>query len=666
MSCLLSIGPNSAYQHGKDPALVKQNSSGSSHACSHTRFPSDSGSAFEINKPTKFGQHGNCAWAHERPTTVSYRIQKDRDSENNFGFEEDHLTKIDRFKSVGIPSNDEQSSRSSSKSLHLPSKPRVPLILPPIPKVLGAQIDKPELEIAGLQAPSTDSEHAIMAESEQVGHVQKSEFKIPQTIHPPGRTSPYVLSPLQPQPEIQHMSRSNFDKEWAKIQALRMTIWSLRSTIHERRRALRLKQLARADAGDRYLQHIRARTAGGTQGVSHQVSGSSQAIIMDLKKMEELSHELQMASDEYGPLEDDCNDLEDTLSVQEFELQRLEKKFYDRQLHSYSLDTDEVPRQASNSSAYSGSEIGQEFHPLVTEYLSKVGDVEILKERLEYHEEEMFNLVEEKATKQKVHRDLAPEDQDFLDTFEAKKRELLDELAREQAEADILKRKCLSQRLIEEDGAPKEFQVREQEAFDNEADLDAGSETSEFVKYPILLPEPGGQKSYVDESSNLEEEPSQHLSFMVNKWLFTQLRTTPLEVNLLARTYEWKYGNIQAREKWQLDVLRLWFSDECINNWSGPLTSSGVDTRAAQKTGHASTLSSDIQEHAQIETLIDNVFLGTSEGKTESMGSSNDDTVDTIFAAPRPSSIAASDTPESPDVRSEEQFVTQMANLDII
>ncbi|KAL5326816.1 hypothetical protein ACEPPN_004505 [Leptodophora sp. 'Broadleaf-Isolate-01'] len=110
---------------------------------------------------------------------------------------------------------------------------------------------------------------------------------------------------------------------------------------------------------------------------------------------------------------------------------------------------------------------------------------------------------------------------------------------------------------VREDGNIKDFDVREKETFANEADVDAGKETSGYAKFPILISEPGGQISHVDEPTVDQEEPRLDFNFAVNKWLLRQLRMSPLEVNLLSRTYELQYGMINEREKWQHDLLRL-------------------------------------------------------------------------------------------------------------
>jgi hypothetical protein len=41
--------------------------------------------------------------------------------------------------------------------------------------------------------------------------------------------------------------------------------------------------------------------------------------------------------------------------------------------------------------------------------------------------------------------------------------------------------------------------------------------------------------------------------------MLDKLRSSPLDVNLLARTFESVAG--KTRDEWQLDVLKLWYKD---------------------------------------------------------------------------------------------------------
>ncbi|KAG4435147.1 hypothetical protein IFR05_009379 [Cadophora sp. M221] len=509
----------------------------------------------------------------------------------------------------------------------------------------STEVNKSDLHNTKAPEGSPSVNHAIMAEPEHIGIVHSPHIPNREVSHPPGPAAPPIqpelVTKMNPIPKSQLMDSTSFDKDWPRIQRLRVNVWSLRSTIHEHRGVLRAKQLVRADAGDRYLQSVRARSLGGTRTTFAKTDLEDPTITNDLKMMEDLLHEFEVASDEYGPLEDDCNLLEDTLSAQEYELQKLEKRFYERNEHGSSLDADAIPRQASTLSTYSGSEIGQEFHPFVAEYLSKVGDVEILKERLEYHEEERFNLEEESATKRRMALELASDDQEWLDNFDTTKYELQDEIDREERELEVLKTRCFSAGLIDEDGNIKDFDVREKETFANEADVDAGSETSGYAKFPILISEPGGQISHVDEPAVDREESQPDFNFAINNWLLKQLQMSPLEVNLLSRTYELKYGMINEREKWQRDLLRLWYSDDPGKGWPTTLTSSGVVTMAPREPGYASTISSFNSHHKLSDVPMNAGFLDQTSTESESINSGDDDTT---FVAPRPTPLAIAST----------------------
>ncbi|KAH9206760.1 hypothetical protein DL95DRAFT_66577 [Leptodontidium sp. 2 PMI_412] len=651
MSCLYPSGSNDVYKHDEQGlALVRRDSRASSNARNHRKLDSDS--AF----PGKFGQGEKCAWAPDRPITVSKRTTREEVTEAGFSFKKDLLDKLDIFQS-NVPSNNRESSQSSLKSLHSTSQPRVPLMLPRSLELPSTEVDKPDQHIAKAPEGCPSVKHVVMAGSEHIGIVPIPWIPNQQVSHPPGPATPPIqptsVTKNDPLPKSQLMDSTSFDKDWPKIQRLRVNIWSLRSTIHERRGALRAKQLARADAGDRYLQSIRARSLGGARPTFAKTDLEDPTIAHELKMMEDLLHDFQVASDEYGPLEDDCNLLEDTLSAQEYELQKLEKRFYEQEMHGSLLDADAIPRQASTSSAYSGSEIDQEFHPFVAEYLSKVGDVEILKERLEYHEEERFNLEEERATKKRVALDLASDDEEWLDNFDATKRELQDEIDREEAELEVLKARCFSEGLIDEDGDIKDFDVREKETFANEADVDAGRETSGYAKFPILISEPGGQISHVDEPTVDQEEPRLDFNFAVNKWLLRQLRMSPLEVNLLSRTYELQYGMINEREKWQHDLLRLWYSDDPGKEWFTTLTSSEAITMAPRKTACESTVSSVNSRYQLSDVPMNGGLLDQANRESESINSGDDDTT---FAAPRPTPLATIDTHIRLGVHSRSQF----------
>jgi hypothetical protein len=65
----------------------------------------------------------------------------------------------------------------------------------------------------------------------------------------------------------------------------------------------------------------------------------------------------------------------------------------------------------------------------------------------------------------------------------------------------------------------------------------------------------------------------------IDQWLLHQLRSSPLDVNFLARTFE-DFGDIGG-EKWQFDVLAFWYKDGARNGESHyRVYSSGISTQA--------------------------------------------------------------------------------------
>src|ERR1700709_510353 len=96
-----------------------------------------------------------------------------------------------------------------------------------------------------------------------------------------------------------------FAIQWQKIHSLRVAIWGLRSEVQQQRTLLRTKQYARAAIDDKDMQLARLQE-------SERISGTKHAENR-WRKLEEILQDSEEARAEYGPLEDDCNLLEDQL-----------------------------------------------------------------------------------------------------------------------------------------------------------------------------------------------------------------------------------------------------------------------------------------------------------------------------------------------------------------
>jgi hypothetical protein len=357
----------------------------------------------------------------------------------------------------------------------------------------------------------------------------------------------------------QPQRRESEDDILEKIGVLRAEVWGLRSSLSEKRGVLREKELAKSVADDNFMKFIR------TTGLGKL---SRKDKMKDLELLRKLFEECEMLRNEYGPLEDDCNILENDLNNREYEMQKLEKVLDERWKGSPPSQPETAsPQNSPPPSNYSGSEFSQDFHPLVAEYLSKIGDIEIFRERLDWHTEEKLTLEDEKERRERVDRKLVEADQKWLDNYSEAKAALFKELKEAEDDAEKLRMRCYSLGLVDEEGEPLDFERQERQTFTAE-EIDAGTEKSDFVKFPLLLPIPGNKdfplpapNPQPDDKKEEDIHKKQNPSDRINDWLLTKLRSSPLDVNLLVRTSESIVGHIITGEKWQFDVLMFWYND---------------------------------------------------------------------------------------------------------
>jgi hypothetical protein len=406
-----------------------------------------------------------------------------------------------------------------------------------------------------------------------------------------GRLFPMQNAPsLQPSPQSRqaHRKRSG-DEIMEKIRAIRAEVWGLRSNIFEKRTVLREKENAKSIADDELIKYLR------TTGLGR-LSRKNRMDVQDILKR--LFEECETLRNEYGPLEDDYNLLENVLNNREYEMQKLEAALEKRWTEAPLSEQENTSFEHSPPpSSYSGSEFSQDLHPLVAEYLSKVGDVEIFRERLDWHADERLSLEQQKETLERVDMRLAEADQTWLNNYSETEAALTKQLEDAEAEAERLRIQCFSRGLIDEYGEPLDFEDQERQTFTDE--LDPGSERSDFVKFPRLLHNPGSKNDLLPDpplpSDDTKEEDlfrkTQDPSDRINSWLLRTLRSSPLDVNLLSRTFQHTVGLIPEGEEWQIEVLAFWYRDgskEMAAKYQRSL--SEVVTHSRQKTGeqHAS------------------------------------------------------------------------------
>jgi hypothetical protein len=416
----------------------------------------------------------------------------------------------------------------------------------------------------------------------------------------PGRVAPSNAVVTAESRRIRHGSAAEI--EWQRIQKLRVDNWSLRSQIHEMRNHLRQMQRAKSEADDILIRRMTVQGLNLIHGLDNFSEGQ--------KSLKELLDDCQIARDAYGPLEDDCNRLEDQLSAQEFELDRLEERFYSRPLEETNLlDRPLAPAETNDPHIHSSSDEEEddedEYHPLVSQYLSKLGDLDILRERLDDLRDDKRALEDQRETRRKIGMTLDPESQLRLENAQSDEDELRRRIQTLQKELEMMEQDCLSKGLIDEDGEPTDFETREERSFNDEEEMSPLDQKSEYVKYPLLLPLPGIKPT---RDSHYEPRPDEKSDFTtiinpnmklprlphplkhpnrsamynllsnlekwnstarINEWILHRLQGSALEVNLLAGIFQLTSGDITDR--WQIAVLRLWFRDATMRDMDGGL-----------------------------------------------------------------------------------------------
>ncbi|KAG4420848.1 hypothetical protein IFR04_006030 [Cadophora malorum] len=349
---------------------------------------------------------------------------------------------------------------------------------------------------------------------------------------------------------------------WTEVRRIRAVVWGLRSKVHEFRVDLKLKQDKKADADDRLFRFMVLKGFGATLDN------------VDLQKpaqetLEVLMRNCQEARDVYGPLEAECTSLENQLSRHEFNLTRLEEPFF-LQVDEPRVFLSPEPSLAANQPLRDDSVLSvdedfsdPEYHPLVSEYLSKLADLDLLHERRDELIDEQQSLEEEKQSRQRLGKTLDPDDQTWLDNSQIELGTLLNKIRLLDQDLEALKTKCLSKGLIDNSGEPTTFQTLESFSFKEEDELKSLEQTSEYVKYPILFPHPWSRKGPVETYEPDPDQTSDKITKRINEWILNYLRKSALAVNLLEGAYEGIGGKVYP--EWQIEVLKVWFKDATIS-----------------------------------------------------------------------------------------------------
>ncbi|CAG8951675.1 hypothetical protein HYFRA_00005475 [Hymenoscyphus fraxineus] len=380
---------------------------------------------------------------------------------------------------------------------------------------------------------------------------------------------------------------ASFDKLWRQVQRQRVNNWTLRGEIHRIRIRLRDLQLAKSKADDSLFQHITKRELLG-QNIEEK------RLLYGERSTRALMQACQLIRDKYGPLEDDCNRLEDKLSADEFKQNQLEEELYKHLKEPLSPNSESGTMTQIDSTATASTPSpmiydlaeASELHPLVRAFLSKLGDLYLLMEEYDNLVEDKETLVEERSKRAQVGLQLSVEDQNFLINFESTESELTKKITETQNEVDKMRKDCFERGLVDENDEPTDLVTQERLSF-REENLNAQENTSEYVKYPLLLPRQGIRDVVgKDEVEKAFHGKPHDTTNRINRWLLENMLGSPLEVRLLASTFEQFEGG-KISERWQYLVLDCWTRD--VPNLRRPnVYSSSLTTHASPRSNRSS------------------------------------------------------------------------------
>jgi hypothetical protein len=342
-------------------------------------------------------------------------------------------------------------------------------------------------------------------------------------------------------------------KEWSRLRSLRTNVLRLRSQLRIKRAELHEKQLAKSTADEAFIRYVREHRP---------VSSPNQTLDAYYTAM-------QTARDEYGPLEYDYNQFEDILDETEFEMAKIEGRLYNSRVTT-SLETpsfDQPLQDSGNNipgtpSSFLGlsSDIQDEYHPLHVEYLSRLGDLDLAKERYHNMKHERQSLISERESRSRIGLQLQGELQVFLNELPAHEAEVQREIAEIETDVLRLRSECLAVGIDLNDNDDSSG------SSGADGEDDSMNITTDNEKVPAQKQSPPSQNRW-PESLILQFDPN-NKSDRINRWLLFNLRTTPLEVALLLRTFlqfmqildirQWRIDGSQ----WQDKVLFFWDKDQ--------------------------------------------------------------------------------------------------------
>lgn len=387
--------------------------------------------------------------------------------------------------------------------------------------------------------------------------------------------------------------RSGLRGKEAKLERLFWQVLTSRAAVAEKRRELRAARLAMEQVDEGLMKLIREKRT--------QQCNSTYENFLELE-----SHyrRLQDARDKYGSLEESYDTMEERLDEDEYKITKLAEELQgddDESTTHPEQDESEILSRASDDERSGDSRaVEEQEHPLYNEYLSMLGDADLVREDIAELRFEFRKLQEAQLLRHKVHSSLSKNGQAIKDNFFTKEAALLEKLNDIELNVERLENDCKQAGLLNKEneetetsagkeynnkntnksvwadlngltdpkGGDGQFNVVSDQSGEGEVDEkinileELTTTTADRERYSLLLGQPAEEKIERDIKSLISDFNPQDPGDRIARWILHRLRSSYSEVELLERiSVQHGLDPPANMGKWQEDVLEFWFLD---------------------------------------------------------------------------------------------------------
>lgn len=286
---------------------------------------------------------------------------------------------------------------------------------------------------------------------------------------------------------------------------------------------------------------------------------SAKGVPEDLQAIIPLLERTQSCSDSYLVLENEYHHVEDQLGQDEYTLSKMEQKLSSALKRlSTTIDYNDGDNLHSQRSSTSSTAISYvDYPPLLSEYLSRVGDVNILEERLLDLDRELFDIKEQERLRFGLSIPLGEESRQFLLDYDERQSEIQADLDVAKEDVARLHAKCKEEGIL--GGGQGDGQGYDQDICFSVVEL---KNISEKDKDPLRVSE------FEDNSPFFEPNNAQSVNTteFVNKWILHRLRHSAMEVLQLKSDPTLQELSQAGSDSLAFSrlVLSMWYKDDAV------------------------------------------------------------------------------------------------------